>query len=72
MRAFVTVINVKGQHKQGFQQECYNNFLKNYYKLFDWCAFLDLDEYTTGVSNINLLLNAIKIVNPEANQIRIK
>ena len=41
----VTIFNVRGIRKQWFQQECYNAFYQKYNKTFDWCAFVDIDEY---------------------------
>lgn len=66
----VKIIDRRGQHKTALQQECYNHFIQNYYKLFNWCTFIDLDEFITGVDNINELLLSPAINNAE--QIRIK
>ena len=41
----VTIFNVRGIRKQWFQQECYNTFYQQYNHQFDWCAFIDIDEY---------------------------
>lgn len=50
---YVTIIDVRGQRK--IQLSVYNDFYKSY--SFDWCAFIDIDEYITfrlgsGVSQI--------------------
>jgi len=43
-------INVKGVHNIEFNGECqqvpaYNHFIENYSNIFDWVAFIDVDEF---------------------------
>ena len=40
----VILINYNGRNKQ---MVCYNEFIKNHYKEYDWCAFIDIDEFIT-------------------------
>ena len=39
----VEVINVRDKHEKDFQNKCYNDFYTSH--SFDWCAFIDIDEY---------------------------
>lgn len=41
----ISFIDVRGMHKQWFQQECYNKFYQENKDNFAWCAFIDIDEY---------------------------
>lgn len=41
----ISFIDVRGMHKQWFQQKCYNKFYQANKDNFSWCAFIDIDEY---------------------------
>jgi len=41
----ITIFDVRGIKKYFFQPECYNVFYAKYNQTFDWCAFIDIDEY---------------------------
>lgn len=41
-RKNVTVIHMPGSVKQ---VEAYNNFMERYSDMYDWCAFIDVDEF---------------------------
>lgn len=66
----VTVINVNNIHEQSFQLTCYNNFYERYNRQFKWAMFIDIDEFLTGVSDINAFLAQSKFAQYE--MIRIK
>lgn len=64
----VEIINVRGQHKEGLQQELYTKFYHSHN--FDWCFFCDIDEFLTGVVNVKLWLEQWLFRN--IKQIRVK
>jgi len=66
----VTVFNVNNQHIKGMQLKCYNNFYKQFRNNFNWALFCDIDEYLTGIENINTFLDNRKFKNFE--MIRVK
>lgn len=41
----VSFFDVRERKGQWFQQDCYNQFYQNYNQTFDWCAFIDIDEF---------------------------
>lgn len=64
----VEIINIRGIHKEKLQHDIYTDFYNSHH--FDWCLFVDIDEFLVGVSNIHLWLEQWKFRN--AKQIRIK
>ena len=60
----VTIFNVNNIHEAGFQNKCYTKFYTENNKTFDWCAFIDIDEFIVlkNHSNISEFL-ASKIFN---------
>lgn len=64
------IINVRGQSGKCFQHNTYTNFYNKYKDTFDWCLFVDVDEYLNGIKNIKMLLS-LPIYN-KFNQIRVK
>lgn len=64
------IINVRGKSGKQFQHEIYTTFYNKYKDTFDWCLFIDIDEYLNGVPNIKSLLS-LHIYN-KFNQIRVK
>ena len=54
----ITIFNVNGVHKSLFQNECYTKFYQEYKAQFDWCAYIDIDEYIhfDGFTNIQEFL----------------
>lgn len=69
-KKYVEIINIRGYHEKNLQARIYTDFYNKYNKQFDWCCFFDIDEFLTGVSNIQLLLSDIKLF--RAKQIRVK
>lgn len=65
----VQLINVRGWKELHLQQHIYNDFYNKFKNNFEWCAFIDIDEYIVGVSNVKEWL---KNIPSEYNQIRIK
>ena len=65
----VVVINVRGKEEKCYQQHLYNDFYDKNKFTFDWCLFVDIDEYLTGVKNIE---EVVKNVPYYVNQVRIK
>ena len=45
IRHKVTIINLRGIREQWFQQNFYNTFYHKMLDKFDWCAFIDVDEF---------------------------
>ena len=66
----VTIFNVNNQHMKGMQLKCYDNFYKQFCHNFNWVLYCDIDEYLTGIENINDFLNNKKFKNFE--MIRVK
>lgn len=66
----VTIINVNNVRKQFHQLICYNRFYKTRKDYFNWAAFIDIDEFIDGVSDINKFLSNTKFKNYDS--IRIK
>ena len=66
----VTIINYQNKHYKKMQTVVYTEFYKRYNKMFNWCGFLDIDEFLSGVNNVNEFFNSEKFTN--YNQIRIK
>ena len=69
-KKYVEIINIRGYHEKNLQARIYTDFYNRYNKQFDWCCFFDIDEFLTGVSNIQLWLSDIKLF--RAKQIRVK
>ena len=44
-QAKITIFNVNDIHREKFQIECYNTFYNENKNSFDWCAFIDIDEF---------------------------
>ena len=51
------VFNSRGIKKAGFQKEIYTMFYNKYKDTFDWCLFVDIDEFLINVPNIKVLLS---------------
>ena len=65
----VQVINVRGWKELHLQQHIYNDFYNKFKNNFEWCAFIDIDEYIFGVDNVK---DWLKKIPSQYNQIRIK
>ena len=50
----VTFFNVRDIHKQAFQDEVYTKFYNNYKDTFDWCAYIDIDEFIELRDHLNI------------------
>lgn len=50
------IINVRGKKGVCFQHDIYTEFYNTHKDTFDWCLYVDVDEYLDNVSNIKLLL----------------
>lgn len=55
----VTIYKVPGREKDNIQKYYYNKFYQEHKNEFDWCAFIDCDEFVelTKWNNINEFLN---------------
>lgn len=65
----IKVFDIKGLVELHMQQHIYNDFYSKYKNNFDWCLFVDIDEYLFNVTNIKFLLSLPIYRN--FNQIRI-
>lgn len=64
----IVVYDIRGQSGECLQHKIYTNFYNTH--TFDWCLFVDIDEYLWGINNVHLWLSL-----PQyrlAKQIRIK
>ncbi len=66
----VTIINTNDMHFQKYQLDCYNTFYQYYKDYYNWIAFIDIDEFITGINDINIFLQN-KVFEPY-NMIRLK
>lgn len=65
----IKVIDIMGLREHHLQQHIYTDFYHKYKNDFDWCLFVDIDEFLVNVPNIKSLLSS-SIYN-RFNQIRI-
>ena len=70
LRNKVKIIDIRGRKEHHLQHRVYTEFYRENREQFDWCLFVDIDEYLWGVSNIKNWLSNPKYKN--AFQIRIK
>lgn len=63
----VTIYNIRGKREKYLQHKVYNTFYHNH--KFDWCLFVDIDEFLFGVDNVHTFLSQEKF--GSFNQIRI-
>lgn len=56
IRDRVEIIDKRGIHRQALQLDCYNEFYREHGNTFDWCAFIDADEFVFGVEDVGLWL----------------
>ena len=68
-RDYVTIINIRGWKELHLHQHILNDFYNKFKNNFDWCMFIDIDEYLFGVDNVKEWLSTIPT---EYNQVRIK
>lgn len=66
----VTIYNVRGIKKRFFQHQCYTSFYRRFGYHFDWVLYCDIDEFLSGVENINKFLS--NPIYKRFNQIRVK
>lgn len=66
----VTIIRYNDKHIQGMQRKLYEEFYHKYNHKFNWCGFLDIDEFLVGIDNVNKFFNQDKF--KKYDQIRIK
>ena len=66
----IEVIDIRGQSGEFLQHDIYTNFYNTYKDTFDWCLFVDIDEFLMGIPNIHRFLEhpRFRVV----KQIRIK
>lgn len=62
----VEIIDIRGQVKEHLQHDIYTNFYNTH--TFDWCLFIDIDEFLVGVGNVKIFLKKFTSI----NQIRIR
>ena len=57
-RSKVNILAVNDVHTEKLQIKCYDSFYEKYKDTFDWCAFIDIDEFIVlpGVNNIKKVL----------------
>ena len=48
----IHIINIRGMREQGLQFTIYKQFYFENQDKFDWCAFIDIDEFRTGVTDL--------------------
>lgn len=65
----IELIDIRGKKELHLQQHIYNDFYQKYRDTFDWCAFIDIDEFLFGVDNVNKWLSTIP---NDYNQVRVK
>lgn len=65
----IQVINIRGWKELHLQQHIYTNFYNTFKQNFNWCAFIDIDEYLFGVTNVSEWL---KTIPSQYYQIRVK
>lgn len=66
----VVIKNIRGQKKEKLQHDIYTGFYIKYGKTFDWCFYVDIDEFLFGINNFHSWL-----MQPQfkfAKQIRVK
>lgn len=52
-KAYVTVHNIRGRHEGSLQHHVYQEFYNEYKNDFDWCFFVDIDEFLTNVADVH-------------------
>ena len=55
-KPFTTIIPIHGRRDRHVQHRVYEEFYTKYGKEFDWCLFIDLDEFLVGTSDVKKLL----------------
>ena len=68
-KKYIELINVRGAKELHLQQHIYNDFYNKFNKDFEWCMFIDIDEYLFGVDNVKEWLPTIP---SKYDQVRIK
>lgn len=66
----IEIIDIRGQSGECLQQDIYTNFYNTHSRQFDWCLFVDIDEFLVGIPNIHAFLEQPRF--RVAKQIRIK
>ena len=66
----VCIKNIRGVHKDKLQHDIYTDFYKNHRYTFDWCLFVDIDEFLMGITNLPSWLSLPQF--KYAKQIRVK
>lgn len=69
-RQYVTVINIRGRHEGSMQHHVYTEFYKSYGQSFDWCFFVDIDEFLTNVADVHQWLDDPQFCGVQAIRIR--
>lgn len=68
----ITIFDVRDICGESIQERSYNNFYSLYGETFDWCLFCDIDEFLTGVSDINNFFIKNESVFKPFKQVRVK
>ena len=55
-RKYCTVISIRGRHEGSLQHHVYEEFYRSYGSSFDWCFFVDVDEFLTNVDDVHAWL----------------
>lgn len=66
----IVVYDVRGRTGKNMQHEIYTEFYNTHNRQFDWCLFVDIDEFLVGIDNVKAWLGLWYLRN--ARQIRIK
>ena len=48
----ITIISIRGRHESMMQHHVYQEFYAAYGQTFDWCLFIDVDEFLSGITSV--------------------
>ena len=65
----IEIIDIRGRKEPKLQHHIYSDFYQKYGTTFDWCAFIDIDEFFFGVKDIKEMCSKAPHYIP---QIRVK
>ena len=65
----IHIIDIRGRREQNFQFTIYKQFYFQNRDKFDWCAFIDIDEYFEGITDLKNWLGNIP---NQFKQVRVK
>lgn len=53
----IEIFDIRGQSGECLQHEIYTNFYNEHKNEFDWCLFVDIDEFLVGIKDIHIFLS---------------